>query len=1095
MGLGGVISNLFSLGAKLLPAIRATAGDQNHKIEVELERLMRMLERISVTLYDAEQREIRDLSVKLWLKELNRIAYDAEDVLDEYHYEVLRSHVEARHASPPDSRKWKLIQVPYGMLDQIRQIRSRFDEIANDRIALQLSEGDGPKHCINELQIAPSSHFVVQSNIFGREREKEKLIDLLSSELDVVSVVAIVGMGGIGKTTLAQLAYNDQRIRQRFDKFGWICVSKDFNVERLTKELVESITGSKCGLTNLSALQEKLWNEINRKKVLLVLDDVWNEKKSLWNTFQAPFMSAAFAKILITTRNDHVARIMQTEPTLNLGYLYADQCWRLFKHYAFGGIKQNKNPKLVKIGKQIMNKCGMLPLAVKSIASLLRHEGKEENWKDILESNLWESDASNEIFPPLQISYARLPPYLKPCFLYCFMFPKDYCYDVGDLVKLWMCQGFIEFKGNKTPEEIGFEYAQQLCQRSLFQREDRCEGNDFVRPKFKLHDIVHDLARLNSENGCYSIEASKLPIVPNVLYHLYIVHYVNLIDPIPSEKFTTLRTLITGYSVKNFFSTFDLSMAPKLRALEIRVSRYCELELLSSIGNLKHLRYLSLSYMFCETLPNCICSLYSLQYLTLSHSPLKELPTEIGNLISLEELIIDHCFGLQMLPRTLCQLKALRKLCLIKCHLLKELPSDMGNLTNLQTLEIISTGVSYLQPSLSKFGGIPALKVKLKCETIGWLKNFPDLGGTLCLHGLKNIPNLIDVQCANLVSICNLEHLILSWNDIYYRDIDRSVFKLYIKSCQNIFLEDQSCFSVMVNLQPHHNLSKLQIWGYGGITFPEWMGSLCKLKYLSITLCNSLQFLKAESLPLQLEEMKIYDCNHLVSISGIQKLQSLVKLTIGYCQNLCSFIIEPPLELTMCPRESSYGSSSLGLTNLASLRSLQISNCFRLQAFVDEALPVEPCNVEVSNCPGLRQWCLQRGINYKEDDSFKTEGDEEEEILTHPPRLHLSKLCRKAGDISSRSLDGRFDKNWPLAFFNSWYLLELDEKWHPVETDTEENPALGLENYDLSDYLRDGAEIDAIDAGPGIIPLESDSTDTGSSSSSASDAECPTCCA
>ena len=115
-----------------------------------------------------------------------------------------------------------------------------------------------------------------------------------------------------------------------------------------------------------------------------------------------------------------------------------------------------------------MNKCGMLPLAVKSIASLLRHEAEEESWREILESEVWESDVSNEIFPPLQISYARLPTYLKPCFLYCSMFPKDYCYDVEYMVKLWLSQGFIECKENNSTEKIGFDYARQLCERSLF---------------------------------------------------------------------------------------------------------------------------------------------------------------------------------------------------------------------------------------------------------------------------------------------------------------------------------------------------------------------------------------------------------------------------------------------------------------------------------------------------------------------------------------------------------------------------------------------------------------------------------------------------
>ncbi|XP_078159132.1 putative disease resistance protein At3g14460 isoform X2 [Carex rostrata] len=826
-------------------------------------------------------------------------------------------------------------------------------------------------------------------------------------------------MGGIGKTTLAQLAYNDQRIRQRFDKFGWIYVSEDFNVERITKESVESITGNECHLKNLSALQDNIWKEIHGKRVLLVLDDIWNEKKSFWESFQAPFKSAAFLKILVTTRNDSVARIIQTEPTLNLGYLSVEQCWQLFEHYAFG-VEHYKDPNKVEIGKQMMNKCGMLPLAVKSIASLLRHEAEEESWREILENELWESDASNEIFPPLQISYARLPTYLKSCFLYCSIFPKDYVLDVGYLVQLWTYQGFIESKENKSVKKIGFEYAQQLCQRSLFEREGRYEGQ-----KIKLHDIVHDLARLNSENGSYSFEACKLPIFPKVMYHLFIGHNVNLIDPIPFDKFIDLRTLIIGFYVKNIFSTFGFSVAPKLRVLEMQESCNCELEFISSVGNLKHLRYLSLSYLFLEMLPECICSLYSLQNLTLRDTNLKELPTKIGNLISLEELIIDDCSDIQVLPESLCQLKAfrklfirncykirslpnnignlaslqeliivncnllqllfgslcqlkaLRKICLSYCELLEELPSDVGNHTNLQTLKI--TGVCYSPTSLRKCVRIQSLMLRLKCETVGWLKDFSDLGGILCLYGLKNITNIMDVQCSNLVCMRYLEHLKLNWNEatggiildeeefmpVFFDDKDGSVFELTIKSGQNIFLEDQNCFLVMGSLQPHANLKKLEIEGYNAITFPEWIDSLCNLKYLKITLCNNLQFLKAESLPLELEELRISECQQLVSIPGIQKLKSLVKLTIDNCENLSSFM-EPSLELTMGAWEGSSGSSLFGLTNLTSLKSLKISTCLKLQVLADELLPAEPCNVEVSDCPGLREWCLQHGINYKD---------------------------------------------------------------------------------------------------------------------------------
>ncbi|XP_078159134.1 putative disease resistance protein At3g14460 [Carex rostrata] len=532
------------------------------------------------------------------------------------------------------------------------------------------------------------------------------------------------------------------------------------------------------------------------------------------------------------------------------------------------------------------------------------------------------------------------------------MFPKDYEYYVEEVVELWISQGFIVPKGNKTAERIGFEYALQLCQRSLFERADIYQGEMVT---FKLHDIVHDLARVNLENSCYPTEYVKVPIFPDVPYQLFRADSVNLIDSIPPDKFTDLHTLITGSYFKILNKTVDLSMAPKLRALNIFGSFHgfkisssiVELESLSSIGNLKHLRYLALDSLSFETLPECICSLYSLQNLTLRGNPnLKELPTKIGNLMSLEELIIHGCADFAVLPESLCQLKALRNLVLLNGKL-EVLPSGIWSLTNLQTLKICNTRLSYLPHGRSKFVGIQSLKVELICDTIGWLKDFPSLGGALCLYNLDYNSNLMDVQCANLVSMRNLKDLILCWRWGGYYGEEGSVLGLTIKHDEKLVVEDQSCFPVMASLQPHPNLRKLKIDHYSGNTFPEWIGSLCKLKYLNISCCNSLQFLKAESLPLALENLAIFGCHQLVSISGMEKLKSLVKFCIDSCKKLCS-IFGPPLEMSMSAQDGSHGSSLLGLRNLA-----------------DEWHPVEPCKVEVYKCGGLEQWCLQHGIECK----------------------------------------------------------------------------------------------------------------------------------
>ncbi|KAJ1692799.1 hypothetical protein LUZ63_009497 [Rhynchospora breviuscula] len=848
--------------------------------------------------------EIRDLSVKLWLKELKGVAYDAEDVLDEYHYEILRAQVE-----PTDAH-----QVPDGMLYQIKQIRSNFAEIEKDRLALRLSDEDGPRRCNSDLQIAPTSHFVLESEIIGREMEKKQLIDLISSESDdgkIISVVTIVGTGGIGKTTLAQLLYNDQRMQQNFDKFGWVCVSEDFNVQRLTREAVESITGKPYHVVNLSTLQAKISKEIGGQRVFLVLDDVWNENRNHWELFQHPFESASLVKILVTTRCERVAQIMQTVPTFTLGYMPEKQSWQLFQHYAFGKLIQKRDSNFIEIGKEIIKKCGMLPLAIKSIASLLRHEQKEESWRGILENELWKSDASNEIFWPLQISYARLPTYLKPCFLYCSMFPRDYRYSAKELVRLWIYQGYVHTDGPKNAEQIGWEYVKQLWQRSFF--EGKYNEKEF---NFQLHDMVHDLARFNSGHGCYFIEGGMVPNFPEELHHLYVCKK-ELVESLPSlsVKFATLRTLLVrNHWGKRLPSGFHFSEAQKLRALELELNGYPQSNM--SFINLKHLRYLSLNNGRFEKLPKSICFLYNLQNLTLLNCcHLSELPQNIGNLVSLEELIICGSLRLEILPVSLCFLKALRMLRLFKCFKLEELPPNMGDLTNLQLLRIEETKLSSLPPSLNKnIGAIEVINLR-RCRMIGWLEYFVDFGGTLVLSGLSCVHNLEDVHRANLASMKHLHCLILTWlNGIKIDECYGNVLHLCINSDSNANsvddLDAQSS-SLMIWLQPHPNLKMLKIEGYPGHEFSSWIrnptvcasleqielkgcnyitslsfGGLYKLKYLELDSCFNLEVIREGSLPLVLEVVDIRNCKNLASVTGIEGLKSLVKFNIIDCMEL-----------------------------------------------------------------------------------------------------------------------------------------------------------------------------------------------------------------
>ncbi|RHN74271.1 putative P-loop containing nucleoside triphosphate hydrolase [Medicago truncatula] len=244
-----------------------------------------------------------------------------------------------------------------------------------------------------------------------------------------ISVIPIVGMGGIGKTILAQFVYNDERVQKEFDLKAWIYVSEQFDIFKITKTLVEEITSCSCSIEKLNLLQHDLKKRLLKKKFLFILDDVWNQNYISWETLKNPFVyGAPGSKIIVTTRIAHVASIMQTVEPYYLSELCDDDCWMLFsKHVLFGYANSNVHQNLRKMGKQIIKKCKGLPLAVKTLAGLLRCKDDTREWYKVLNSEIWDlqNDESN-ILPALRLSYHYLPSHVKRCFAYCSVFPKDY---------------------------------------------------------------------------------------------------------------------------------------------------------------------------------------------------------------------------------------------------------------------------------------------------------------------------------------------------------------------------------------------------------------------------------------------------------------------------------------------------------------------------------------------------------------------------------------------------------------------------------------------------------------------------------------------
>ncbi|PKU64082.1 Putative disease resistance protein RGA3 [Dendrobium catenatum] len=421
------------------------------------------------------------------------------------------------------------------MVEKLREIRERFDEIERDRKGLRLREDDGVRRTVSAQNYRLTSSLVDESNIIGRESEKEKIVKLLLSDVQVsnkITVIPIVGMGGVGKTTLAQLIYNDPRIRQYFDLRIWIYVSEDFDLVKLTKEIYRSITNKSCEEhVGFDYLQDSIKKELMKfKRMFLVLDDVWNEKQFLWESLKVPFHNAGVVNILLTTRNEKVADVMRTMNYCRLGFLSKDEGWRLFNQYALCG-----DENLMRIGQKIVNKCDGLPLAIKLLGSHLQFERDEDKWMSILESELWDLDpGTNEIFPALKLSYQRMPIHLKPCFRYCSLFPKKHIPDKNCLVWLWIAQGYIQPKiRGKTMEETGREYLDELLGRSFFQA---TESTDY----FEMHDLIYDLAVFISLSSLFNSLHSMVNVK---VLDLSGVHYPIML-PASIKNFINLRHLI-----------------------------------------------------------------------------------------------------------------------------------------------------------------------------------------------------------------------------------------------------------------------------------------------------------------------------------------------------------------------------------------------------------------------------------------------------------------------------------------------------------------------------------------------------------------------
>ncbi|XP_020992693.1 putative disease resistance RPP13-like protein 1 [Arachis duranensis] len=446
--------------ALLSAAVEALVG----KITTEISEFYRskkldesLLKKLNVTLLslhaflnDAEEKQISNPAVKLWMDELTQALFDADDFIDDIATEALRRKVEARYHQSATDKVRKVLSSAFKW--SYREINSKmqklFEELehfAERAHNLPLKKGVSG----NVWRPTPTNSAMDDSTICGRDDEKQNLKDYLLSEDAVtdggskIGVLAIVGMGGLGKTTLAKLLYNDAQVREKFDVKAWASVSKDFDVFKLAKSLLESITSAATNLVNFDALRAELQKNLSGKRFLLVLDDIWNAGYVDWtNLMQIFCVGQLGSKIIVTTRHERVVSVVNATQTCPLKPLVIEDCWSLISKHAFATHKCTEQSNLKQTGRKIAKRCGGLPLAAVALGGVLRTNLSNDYWNKVLTSNLWNL-TKEDVQPALLLSYHFLPASLKQCFAYCAIFPKNSELHKEKLVQLWMAQGFV----------------------------------------------------------------------------------------------------------------------------------------------------------------------------------------------------------------------------------------------------------------------------------------------------------------------------------------------------------------------------------------------------------------------------------------------------------------------------------------------------------------------------------------------------------------------------------------------------------------------------------------------------------------------------
>ncbi|THG21096.1 hypothetical protein TEA_003179 [Camellia sinensis var. sinensis] len=438
-----MISVIQYLGPLLAGEVELLRGVRKEMVSIKAE-----LERIHSFLKDAESRaETGDEYVKIWVKQVRQVAYRIEDVIDE-------------HILLIQDIKTTICEIKEGV-DRYGFSTSTSSEHSST------STSSITKHNMWRL----ASLFIGDDEVVGIESPRYELISrLVDKNQSQRAVISVVGMGGIGKTTLAKKIYDSQETAH-FNCKAWITISQSYKPEELLKKMIKQLSGSDVlPDEGIESLIDKLRGYLSKKRYIIMFDDVW--ETDFWGSIRHALpKNSDGSRVIITTRSEQVATFCKetsVDHVHELEALSEEKAWELFCKKAF---QLDCPPQLKEVSQAIVRKCQGLLLAIAAIGGLLSTKKKDiSEWRkfyDGMNSELKRNPNLKSISKILLFSYNDLPHHLKSCFLYFGIMPEDYSIQAGRLIRLWITEGFVEKQNRKTLEEVAEEYLTELIHRRL----------------------------------------------------------------------------------------------------------------------------------------------------------------------------------------------------------------------------------------------------------------------------------------------------------------------------------------------------------------------------------------------------------------------------------------------------------------------------------------------------------------------------------------------------------------------------------------------------------------------------------------------------